>query len=449
MSLNSPLALSRFVGGINLYAGTTPISVVFRDTLYLFYAGSGADGVWCTSTQDGRTWAQVYNLNNKGAQTLGIAQGTSPAVAVYNDTLYLFFNGAGGDATYVTTFNGLAWTPVSKYDRTNTASPFLPNTSPSVAVYRNRLYLFYCATVPQAPGSSQTVSGIVWDYYDGSQWNGQSRDGSNNYIADTQLQGAQVAAKTSPSVVVCNDALYVFFNGDGMDATYVGKLVGDSWVSMVPVLKKKGSLGTIFLPKTSPNALVLLDPYVIRLHWVDNATKAIFYSDYRPDGNSWTPRRKLSCNGNIPRLAADTNLNTVQFQGKSYAFWARTDAGINFAAGFVWQISTDWLRPVTSMGAHDSFTMTTGEDDLVSLLRETLGHGAETGTFATQYPVPQNDVSDFVRGASNVISDTIDAKTAIKYSITTSLVANSLLLSYLTVLELGTETATVRFYYVK
>ncbi|KAG8676546.1 hypothetical protein FPOAC2_02648 [Fusarium poae] len=438
MALSRQQLLSTFVPGINLYPGSSPASVIFRDTLYIFYAGSGSDGLWYTSTTDGVTWASIINVNKKGAGALNIAQGTSPAAVVFRDALYLFYNDAGGVVTYFTKFDGSNWSAVAKTDITNSSYRYVPKTSPSAAVYRDTLYNFYCAS-----GGSEIF--IHWNSFNGVKWN-SSNWGTGTFVGGTQLRGVFAAPATSPNAVVFNNALYCFFNGAGNDGTWYAKLTGDSFAT--PVSVSNLNKGITFRPQTSPSPLVLLDGYVMRLYWVDNASQTMWYSDYRTDGDNWSPQKKLNCDGGIPNLAANTSITAVQFLKKPFIFWS-SGSGINFCPSFVWEINTStWVRPAHLLQDSDCFTVSTSDSTLVTLLRTKLGNGTTTGEIPFNYPRPGTVVSDFVKSVYSNI-DVTDPTLATKILITTTLVANGFLLPYLVFLQLQQQGAILRFYRVR
>lgn len=84
---------------------------------------------------------------------------------------------------------------------------------------------------------------------------------------------------------------------------------------------------------------------------------------------------------------------------------------------------------------------------LVTLLRTKLGKNTAIGTVNFPSPRPSNAVSDFLKSA-DVDFQATDASLALKFSITTTLIATAFALPYSTVLNFKQGQATVRFYYV-
>ncbi|KAF3908260.1 hypothetical protein AA313_de0205128 [Arthrobotrys entomopaga] len=448
MALNREQALSRYVAGVDLYPGSTPASIVFRDVLYVFYAGRGFDGVWCTTTPNGITWTPIYNLNTKGASFLSIAKGTSPVVTVYKDESYLFFNGSGGEGTWYTKFDGMNWSIVGFVGCTGTTPGFAENTSPAAAVFKDTLYVFTCAyqatnlhkVPPDWP--SLGIPGIFWTSFNGLQWASDIviSDSSGKSLGMTLIRGIACAPGTSPSAAVFNNELYVFHSGSNNDGIWYSKLTGGCFTSGISVSKTNG--GMSFHPSTSPNALVLRDICAFRLYWVDNSSQSVCFSDYRRSGDRWAPSKKLSCDGDIPTLAANTSLNTVMFLQRPYVFWSTSSGGINFATGYQWEISTTgWARPAAISQDLESYSIMTSDPVLVNLLRAKLGYN-----FSIAGPIAPTNFIQSVYNNLQVPNN--DGPTMMKISIMTTLLASAFISSYLIMLQLQPQKAVVQFYYM-
>ncbi|PCD39451.1 hypothetical protein FGRA07_00722 [Fusarium graminearum] len=239
----------------------------------------------------------------------------------------------------------------------------------------------------------------------------------------------------------------------GTSPTSEGKIVA-------PVSLSKLNTGMPFQPQTSPNPLVLLENYAVRWFWVENASQTLWYSDYRTDGGDWSPLKKLSCDGDVPKLAISTNITAVQFLNKPYIFW-NYGTGISFCAGFVWEISdTTSAKPTQLLQESDCFTVSTSDSTLVTLLRSELGNGptarefipvsprpaTATGEIAFVCPRPAEVVSDFTKSVYSKFDVTSSTPLATKISITTTLLANAFKLPYIIILKFQQQKATLRFY---
>lgn len=142
-------------GDCGFLPGTSPSAVVFDDWLYVFWIGSGADGIFY-ATYDGRRWDGQHKINGAG---IAVRDQTSPATAVFQGALYVFYNGSGHDGTYYTIYD-TTWsraTRVVAYYEQN----FLDNTSPAVftvGAEESMLLLWV------------TGEGIQYSKFDGEQW---------------------------------------------------------------------------------------------------------------------------------------------------------------------------------------------------------------------------------------------------------------------------------------
>lgn len=226
---------------------------------------------------------------------------------------------------------------------------------------------------------------------------------------------------------------------------------------LAPVSMSKLNTGMPFQPQTSPSPLVLLESYAVRWFWVEKASQTLWYSDYRTDGGDWSPLKKLSCDGDVPKLAINTNITAVQFLNKPYIFW-NYGTGVSFCPGFVWEISdTTSAKPTQLLRESDSFTFSTSDSTLVTLLRSELGNGptarefipvsprpaTATGEIAFVCPRPAEVVSDFTKSVYSKFDVTSSTPLATKISITTTLLANAFKLSYIIILQFQQQKATL------
>ena len=167
------------VSGVNMMGN--PSAVVFTPSgstspqLYVFYQSSGGCNY---SVFDGTTWT---------AETTGAELVESPSAAVFNNQLYVFYQGPGGGWVASMVFNGTSWT-----------SGTIGNTgitgSPSATVLNSGLYVFH---------QGQSNNEELWyNVFNGSSWAG-----------DKQL--SNVGMSNSPSAVAFNNQLYVFYEGPG------------------------------------------------------------------------------------------------------------------------------------------------------------------------------------------------------------------------------------------
>ncbi|MBC7950805.1 MAG: hypothetical protein H7Z12_03160 [Rhodospirillaceae bacterium] len=101
-----PVGIKGLIGDMGFRKNTSPTACLSGGTyqLLVFYAGSGKDGIYVTS-YDGtgsKTWAKQQHVTCPNGDP-GILDGTSPCSILYNQTPYLFWNGSGNDGIFMTT----------------------------------------------------------------------------------------------------------------------------------------------------------------------------------------------------------------------------------------------------------------------------------------------------------------------------------------------------------
>lgn len=111
---------------------TSPAVAVYQDTLYVVWNSSAANGTLRYTYINKATNAFVQS-KKLTAGGLSIRSQTSPAMVEFNGLLYLFFNGSGLNGTWMTTFNGNVWADVSPVT-SNLGGNCMDRTSPAIFV---------------------------------------------------------------------------------------------------------------------------------------------------------------------------------------------------------------------------------------------------------------------------------------------------------------------------
>ncbi|MEW5928131.1 MAG: hypothetical protein AB1941_11650 [Gemmatimonadota bacterium] len=268
MLFSQQVSVASKTNGMNVLGGTSPNAAVFGNALYAFYMGSGKDGVWYTTTADGQSWSPIQSVRQKtpGMNTLS---NTSPNAAVLGNTLYLFYNGSGGDGIwYTTTTDGESWSPVLSVRQKVPAMNVMGDTSPNAVVLGGTLYLFYNGSGKDGIWYTTTVDGQSWSsvqsvrkqapgmnvmngssptavvlgstlylFYNGSGgdgiWYTTTVDGQSWTPVVSVRQRSpwmNVLGATSAGVVVTDGTLYLFYMGSGKDGIwYTTTADGQSW----------------------------------------------------------------------------------------------------------------------------------------------------------------------------------------------------------------------------
>ncbi|KNB09328.1 hypothetical protein FOXG_20188 [Fusarium oxysporum f. sp. lycopersici 4287] len=185
------------------------------------FNGSGNNGTFWTTSQDGVIWTMVNCLDdamttnafvqpkNLTAGGLSIRSQTSPAMVEFNGLLYLFFNGSGLNGTWMTTFNGNVWADVSPVT-SNLGGNFMDRTSPAIFVSDDKrvLTLLWYGSGSNGTWYTTTTNGITWS----------NQVGLND--------GQVLMAGSSPCGINYHGRPYIFFvGGDGNLWNYDGVIL--------------------------------------------------------------------------------------------------------------------------------------------------------------------------------------------------------------------------------
>lgn len=197
--------------GLNIDAGSSPNVVEFLRTAYLFFRGSGNNGIWFASVAAGQ-WSYVKQITAKNSIFLGSFGGSSPSAVVLDpvgapSSLYLFFAGNAGDGVfYSSTRDGGDWDNVTQIVPTNENWLGIMNaTSPSAITLDDEIILFYTGI-----GSNGIFSVVSSDSV--SKW---GRDFGITAQGTANQEIMNILAGTSPSAVVYQGLIYLFFTVGG------------------------------------------------------------------------------------------------------------------------------------------------------------------------------------------------------------------------------------------
>ncbi len=237
---------------------TAPVAIEFQDKIYLFWCGATGDGIWYTSTSThGKNWEKQLSIE-KAIKYHAVRKGTSPAVAIFNNKIYLFWCGSGGDGIwYTTSQDGNNWQSQKSIKKAIGEQGFKDKTSPAVAIFSNKIYLFWC-------GSGK-----------GGIWYTTSQDG-NNWQSQKSIKAAigeqGFKDKTSPAAIKFEEKLYLFWNGSGEDGFWFTSTKGDEkWTGQMKVIDRGNQNKRISSPAVATSGSHLF------LCWGDYSRGKIFW----------------------------------------------------------------------------------------------------------------------------------------------------------------------------
>lgn len=374
MSFSPPQCLNAQVASIGIAKNSSPALVVFDKRLYFFYLGSGLDGIYYTRTRDGITWDKVRNIRDD-CKNMGVAPNTSPcAVVLLGLEIFLFYNGAGNDGTWYTTFKGRTWTRAESISSHIHGQGCYPGTSPSAAMDSNyNICLFW-------NGSGDDGIFFTSWHYMSRQWTKQEK-----------VKDYTIAKGTTPCAVTLGSQLYLFWNGRNNDGSFYVKKDLEWGGPVTSVNKECGGMG--FLPGTSPAALVLGNTSLLRLFWVGTggAGQGPWYSTFNK--TKWTQQQKMAdVLGVNQNMAEHTNPAAIQLNLIPYVFWVGDDKQIWFCSGIKFSLtSANFFGPDHCFQLGQSFTVTSNNAALAKWVKEKLGSAYEIPPKA-----PSSAVSTFV-----------------------------------------------------
>ncbi|VUC26322.1 unnamed protein product [Clonostachys rosea] len=318
---------------------TSPTAVSYRGELYAFWVGSDDGGIYySTKSSKDSNWGSVQALAGY-VSGIAVDQNTSPCAAVYQDKLYVFYNGRGQDGTFFAQRTRSGWESkvTALVDKVPSKQMgFDRNTSPAAATHNGMLHVFWCGS-----GSD----GIYRFTLQGNEWTYRER-----------ISGPiSLAFHTSPCAYSTTKDLYVFYNGGGRDGTYYITYNGDKdkpWNNPISVrATMEGGMDTLHC--TSPS-FVASNSGKPRLFWVGSGgvEEGLWFSE--KSGDSFERQRQLTYeirdgghwgNPGIRTSPAAATFDIVDAEQKvleciPFVFWAgdtsndsKPTAPIYFAAG--------------------------------------------------------------------------------------------------------------------
>jgi hypothetical protein len=181
---------------------TAPGVAVFGNSLYMLYKGAGLDSGVYIATSPGNDVSDGNSWTEKRLVDPAINTSAAPAVAPFGGALYLFYKGAGGDANiYVARSTGDPF-DVSTWSAQRLNPGINTSDAPGVVVFNNNLYMLYKGYGGDA---NIYIAQSTGDVFDGTKW------------TYTRLNPG-INTSAAPKPVVVGDSLYLFYKGAAGDA---------------------------------------------------------------------------------------------------------------------------------------------------------------------------------------------------------------------------------------
>jgi hypothetical protein len=305
--------------------GTGPGAVVFNNTIYVFYQGLNSN-----NDNDGTLWYVTYNgtsWSSSATQVPAAAMSYSPSAAVFDNDLYVFYQGSGNDhKLYYTTYSNGAWSNSS----TQNSSANMCN-SPAATVYNGELYVFF-----QGVNNGTTDNNELWYVtYDGSNW-------ANN----VQVSESYVSLVGSPSAVVYNGQLCVIYVNSGYSNSIWYTPYNGSWsagIALAPLGLSFSPSTAVFTPSGQTSPLLF---YMCQGMYNDGSLWCNVYN-----GANWIATYPVEGSNTLSQAPGQ-----VVFNNTLYCFYQgyASGSGGNTGNGQLWYVtSTDgstWSDPTQVSG---------------------------------------------------------------------------------------------------
>lgn len=139
-----------------------PGAATLNGKMYIVYKGESSDNLY-QATLNGTSWSG----NKKISDTYSIdpKSNRSPAMATYKNQIIMVYKGASSNNLYWAQFNGSSWSGNKKISDTSKIDP-KSNATPALAVYNNKLYMVY---------KGESSNNLYVAEFDGSTWSGNRK----------------------------------------------------------------------------------------------------------------------------------------------------------------------------------------------------------------------------------------------------------------------------------
>ena len=234
-----------------LRTARSPALAVFEDRLFVACRGYGSDSNIHWTSFDGTAWDTTGLYGFSGVNT-DVGTANAPAIAAYQGPLdpkpllYMAWRGVDDDERlWWATFDGANWTSQREYAGNGTSN------GPAMAVYRNVLYLVWNGAHGDPRIWFTSLVGV------------EDADGRHEDWRPRQevAPGGGVATNESPAVTVFQDKLYMAHGGLGNSNIYWTFFDGQDWATFPDGQRQQ--LTDVNIGTASGPALVAFDPMTI------------------------------------------------------------------------------------------------------------------------------------------------------------------------------------------
>ncbi|WES31672.1 PI-PLC domain-containing protein [Varunaivibrio sulfuroxidans] len=218
-------------GGISPQSNHTPNIAVYKGLLFMVYLDPGSHDVY-TAWFDGTTW---YGNTKISDQSGGITpqSALNPAIAAYEDDLYIVYLGKWQNWLYSASFNGITWDGNVKIsDQPGGISPRTA-TTPGMCVYDGKLYLAY--------GGIMTNK-FYTATFDGATWAGNTEISVQPGDIDPASSDNPGMIAFTPKGARFGEELYLIYKGAWFTDLYSCKKKASEWYGNTEISDQPGGI---------------------------------------------------------------------------------------------------------------------------------------------------------------------------------------------------------------
>ena len=212
--------------GFTTDAGYAPALATYGNTVYMAWANPDDSSIYY-SHLNGSTWSPIAQVGGTFRGEKWIAGTRSaPALAAFNNQLYLAWTGKLSGVIYYSSFNGSTWAHQSPVIPAGSPDE-VTNFAPALAAWGSDLYLAWAGADNTIWYSSLSLSAGAW-------------------TAATQLSGVPSNsvpdASNGPALAADGSGLYIAWNSDPTQSIWFSSLVGpaEKFNPPVPVAPDPG-----------------------------------------------------------------------------------------------------------------------------------------------------------------------------------------------------------------
>lgn len=252
--------------------GLPPALAVFNNTLYMAWKGVEFDDRIFYTTFNGTNWAPQ-------TQVPGVGTSAGVSLAVFNNTLYMAWKGEANDqGIYWSTFNGSAWAAQKQVPNVGTSN------GPRLAVFNNVLYMAW--------KGMEDDPRLWWSSFNGTSW-----------AAQQQIPG--VGSSIGPALAAFGNTLLAAWKGEyGDPGLWYSTFNGTSWAAQQQITGTGTSEGP---------SLAIYNNQLFAAWKGEYSDQRLWYASF--NGAAWTPQKQ------IPGVASSIGPGIAPFQNKLYAVW--------------------------------------------------------------------------------------------------------------------------------